>query len=113
MHDTLNDVGIVYLNSEPYAIAVMATNLSTLDAGYRFIQGVSRVAYRELSQFSLWRTANDFAPAAAPAALDVPAPAVAAPGARPDVQMWTPPSLPASALPVSASPAAEDPPAGT
>ncbi len=34
LHDTLNDVGVVYLNSEPYAIAVMATNLSTLDAGY-------------------------------------------------------------------------------
>jgi xanthine dehydrogenase YagT iron-sulfur-binding subunit len=42
LHDTLNDVGIVYLNSEPYVIAVMATNLPTLDAGYRFIHGVSR-----------------------------------------------------------------------
>lgn len=106
LHDTLNDVGIVYLNSEPYAIAVMATNLPTLDAGYRFIQGVSRVAYHELSAFSLWRAANDFAPAAP---FDVTAPAVAAgTSAARDLQMWTPPNLPASALPVSATPATED-----
>ena len=51
LHDTLNDVGIVYLDSEPYAIAVMATNLPTLDAGYRFIRGVSRLAYNELVRF--------------------------------------------------------------
>ncbi len=108
LHDTLNDVGIVYLNSEPYAIAVMATNLPTLDAGYRFIQGVSRVAYHELTQFSLWRTANAFTPAAA---FDIPAPALAGgPGAARDLQMWTPPSLPASALPVTAPPATEDSP---
>ena len=109
LHDTLNDVGIVYLNSEPYAIAVMATNLPTLDAGYRFIQGVSRIAYRQLSQFSLWRTANDFAPSA----FDVTAPISAAvPAAQRDLQMWTSLALPASALPVSAPPATEDP-AGT
>jgi len=52
LHDTLNDVGVVYLNHEPYAIAVMATNLSTLDAGYHFIQGVSRIAYSELARFA-------------------------------------------------------------
>jgi beta-lactamase class A len=91
LHDTLNDVGVVYLNNEPYAIAVMATNLPTLDAGYHFIQGVSRVAYDELARFSLWRQANDYsarpltaAPAVAPAA-DLPATST-----EPDLQMWSP-----------------------
>jgi beta-lactamase class A len=101
LHDTLNDVGIVYLNSEPYAIAVMATNLPTLDAGYRFIQGVSRVAYHELSLFGAWREANAFAPATAfgvtPANAEGPVPAR-------DLQMWTPPHIPANALPVNAPP---------
>jgi beta-lactamase class A len=105
LHDTLNDVGIVYLNSEPYAIAVMATNLPTLDAGYRFIQGVSKVAYHQLSLFSAWREANDFAPGTAfngaPPVADGPVPAR-------DVQMWTPPHVPANALPVDASAPTED-----
>jgi hypothetical protein len=109
LHDTLNDVGVVYLNSEPYAIAVMATNLSTLDAGYHFIQGVSRIAYNELARFSLWRQANDYTatPFVAPAAA-----ADASTSASPerDLQMWTP-SAPAGALPVSAPPPAEGQPA--
>ena len=34
LHDTLNDVGIVYPSDEqPYVIAVMTTNLSSLSAG--------------------------------------------------------------------------------
>jgi beta-lactamase class A len=106
LHDTLNDVGVVYLNNEPYAIAVMATNLSTLDAGYHFIQGVSRVAYTELARFSLWREANDFAtvpleavPATNPAGNAAP---------ERDLQMWTP-RTPANALPVNA-PAVNVPP---
>jgi beta-lactamase class A len=107
LHDTLNDVGVVYLNNEPYAIAVMATNLSTLDAGYHFIQGVSRVAYTELARFSLWRETNDYA--AAPfAAVPVTSPVSDAP--QRDLQMWTP-SAPANALPVNAAPVPEDQPA--
>jgi beta-lactamase class A len=102
LHDTLNDVGIVYLNSEPYAIAVMATNLPTLDSGYRFIQGVSRVAYHELSLFSAWREANAFTPAAAFNGAPAANPEVASP-AR-DLQMWTPPRTPANALPVNLPP---------
>jgi beta-lactamase class A len=97
LHDTLNDVGIVYLNSEPYAIAVMATNLPTLDAGYRFIRGVSRVAYDQLSRFETWRNAND--PLGAPAV---------GPADR-DMQMWSPPDPPANALPVTEPPAEEPP----
>jgi len=96
LHDTLNDVGIVFLNSEPYAIAVMATNLSTLDAGYRFIRGVSRVAYDELERFSQWREANGFAP-------------LPSTGPERDLQMWTPLSGPASALPVTIQPPEDQP----
>jgi beta-lactamase class A len=113
LHDTLNDVGIVYLNGEPYAIAVMATNLPTLDAGYQFIQGVSRVAYHEISRFSAWREANDLAaPGAAPAAAAPPAavPAALRSGPEQDLRMWTPVSTPANALPVTTPPrAGQDP----
>jgi hypothetical protein len=49
LHDTLNDVGIVFLNNDPYAIAVMTTHLPTLDAGRSFIRNVSRVAYEAFS----------------------------------------------------------------
>ncbi len=45
LHDTLNDVGIVFLKNEPYIIAVMTTQLPTLDAGRTFIRSVSRLAY--------------------------------------------------------------------
>jgi len=93
LHDTLNDVGIVYLNSEPYAIAVMATNLSTLDAGYRFIRGVSRLAYDELQRFGTWREANSFGPA--------PAFELAPANPTSDLRMWSPPSEPATALPLT------------
>src|ERR1700738_930979 len=51
LHDTLNDVGIVYLGGDPYVIAVMTTDLPTLDAGRRFIRGVSRLAYDALGRF--------------------------------------------------------------
>lgn len=50
LHDTLNDVGIVFLNDDPYAIAVMTTNLPTLDLGRTFIRQVSRVAYEAFSR---------------------------------------------------------------
>src|SRR5579875_264062 len=42
LHDTLNDVGIVFLRSTPYIIAVLTTHLADLDAGARFIQNVSK-----------------------------------------------------------------------
>jgi hypothetical protein len=92
----------------------MATNLPTLDAGYHFIQGVSRVAYDELARFSLWRQANDYsarpltaAPAVAPAA-DLPATST-----EPDLQMWAPKNPPVNALPLNpaAPPAADNSPA--
>ena len=55
LHDTLNDVGIVYDDNEPYVIAVMTTQLPDLDLGRRFIRKVSRIAYRELDRFATWR----------------------------------------------------------
>jgi beta-lactamase class A len=105
LHDTLNDVGIIYLNSEPYVMAVMTTNLPTLDAGYTFIHGVSRLAYNQLSRFTVWREANDVGP------LPLTANARPANSGNPqrDLQMWTPPVTPPSdALPVNI-PAAEQP----
>jgi beta-lactamase class A len=82
LHDTLNDVGIVYLNNCPYIIAVLTTQLPTLDAGRQFIRGVSRIAYDSFTKFALWREAN-------------PLPALADSSLRgadrsPDVKMWTP-----------------------
>ncbi len=47
LHDTLNDVGIVFGpgGDDPYVIAVMTTDLPTLESGRRFIRGVSKMAY--------------------------------------------------------------------
>jgi hypothetical protein len=86
LHDTLNDVGIVFLNNEPYVIAVMATNLPTLDAGYTFIRGISRVAYDAFKQYASWRAENggDLP------SIEAPTDPQAAPDAAPDQQMWTP-----------------------
>jgi beta-lactamase class A len=55
LHDTLNDVGVVYLDSEPYVIAVMTTNLPSLNSGRRFIRNVSRLAYTSFERMATWR----------------------------------------------------------
>jgi beta-lactamase class A len=99
LHDTLNDVGIVFLRNEPYIIAVMTTNLPTLDTGRRFIRGVSRMAYSALERFATWRLANNIPSLEADAQ---PHPAVAVP---PDVQMWeTPVRANAATLPLAPTP---------
>ena len=98
LHDTLDDVGIVFLADEPYAIAVMTTNLASLDAGRRFIHSVSRVAYDDLERFASWRIAN------LPTALPLAMPAISRTGNRTpaaDVNRWAPGG--ASAVPVDAS----------
>lgn len=89
LHDTLNDVGIVYLNNSPYIIAVLTTHLPTLDAGRQFIRGVSRLAYDSLERFANWRVANPLAGLAS-SALPVTDEA-------PDVKMWTPAQPPKNA----------------
>jgi hypothetical protein len=86
VHDTLDDVGIVFLNNEPYVIAVMATNLPTLDAGYHFIHGISRVAYAALQRFADWRAENG----GGTTVLDAPVAQAPVPLVAPDQRMWTP-----------------------
>jgi len=84
LHDTLNDVGIVYLNNSPYVIAVLTTHLPTLAAGRNFIRGVSRLVYTSFEKFALWRETNPL-----PGLADTGTP----PADRsPDVKMWTPPA---------------------
>jgi len=91
LHDTLNDVGIVYLgNDDPYIISVMTTHLPSLEAGRRFIRGVSRMAYDALARFATTRSALD---------------PIAQPAVAPDVLMWTASTGDASAAPPDAAPA--------
>ena len=88
LHDTLDDVGIVFLANAPYAIAVMTTNLASLEAGRRFIHSVSRVAYNDLERFGEWRMANL-------PSLPLPLPIALRPTGRyqppsPDAKTWAP-----------------------
>ena len=111
LHDTLNDVGIVFLADAPYAIAVMTTNLPSLDAGRRFIRDVSRVAYDELSRFGVWREAN-LPGFTLPLAL--PVVSKAAGPATPDLKMWSPPGHgEASAIPGDAAAPTPEPAGAT
>ncbi|MEA2664564.1 MAG: beta-lactamase class [Candidatus Eremiobacteraeota bacterium] len=97
LHDTLNDVGIVYVGEEPYVIAVMTTDLPTLDSGRRFIRGVSRMAYDALGRFASWREENGFVgvPESERAAPAIPDPVLTSPDAR----MWTPQQAQPAAAP--------------
>ena len=58
LHDTLNDVGIVYEGAAPYVIAVMTTRLPSLSVGRHFIRKVSRIAFDELGRFEKWRAGS-------------------------------------------------------
>jgi hypothetical protein len=82
LHDTLNDVGIVYMGSEPYVIAVMTTDLPTLDSGRRFIRGVSRMTYDAIGRFAMWRERNGYP-------FDLPVDGSNPPPETPDQMMWT------------------------
>lgn len=107
LHDTLNDVGIVYLNNEPYVIAVLTTHLPTLDAGRRFIRGVSRLAYDALERLASWRESNPL-----PVVGEVaPGAAAADHVSAPDVKMWTSPSAVGAALATDSDAAPAAPPA--
>lgn len=94
LHDTLNDVGIVYLGADPYVIAVMTTDLPTLDSGRRFIRGVSRMAFDAFGRFASWRQENRFPIGVPTAERVVPASTTT----TPEQQMWTP-ARPATAAP--------------
>ena len=88
LHDTLNDVGIVYRDQEPYVIAVMTTQLPDLDVGRAFIRKVSRLAYDSFSRFAAWREDAGIAAFAVDTPAGSPGAAVAAPALAPDAQMW-------------------------
>jgi len=89
LDDTLNDVGIVY-GAEPYVIAVMTTNLSSLDSGRSFIRRISRVAYSTMEKFAQWRAANPQPQSDAGASANSAATAATASDTAtiPDVPMW-------------------------
>jgi len=103
LHDTLNDVGIVYEGTDPYVIAVMTTDLRTLSSGRRFIRGVSRLAYDALGKFAAWRGVNDFNP---DAESERAPPTDAAPPTA-DQQMWTPQNVPAPVAAPATTPTPE------
>ena len=46
LHDTLNDVGIVYLDGAPYVFCAFTTHLADLDDGERFIRAASKLTYQ-------------------------------------------------------------------
>ncbi|MGH7729333.1 MAG: serine hydrolase [Vulcanimicrobiaceae bacterium] len=55
LHDTLDDVGIVFGDREPYVIAVMTTRLSDLEVGRTFIRRISKIAYAEIVRLGAMR----------------------------------------------------------
>ncbi len=103
LHDTLNDVGIVYQENEPYVIAVMTTQLPDLDLGRAFIHRVSRLTYDELSRFAAWREDQGIA-AFSPddASYSSRDGSLAGANSSPDEQMWD--STPGVAAPGGAAP---------
>ena len=99
LHDTLNDVGIVYSEQEPYVIAVMTTQLSDLDVGRSFIHKVSRLAYDDFGRFATWREGAGIAAFST----GMPGDAVAAPAIAPDAQMWNGAPYPPAPEPTDSS----------
>ncbi len=102
LHDTLNDVGIVYHEDEPYVIAVMTTELPSLGLGRSFIHKVSRIAYDELGRFASWREERGIAAFS----LEKPV-APLAQALAPDEAMWN--AAPAPALGVPPADGAQEP----
>ncbi len=108
LHDTLNDVGIVYLRGEPYVIAVMTTHLPSLALGRGFIRHVSRLTYSAFQRLERWREESGLPAFAAGGAtgLDGENGAPDSQPLAPDIQMWTPPDDAPAAAPGPAAPAA-------
>jgi beta-lactamase class A len=55
LHDTLNDVGIVYLNGAPYVFCAFTTHMTDLDVGERFIRVASKLTYLAFASQALPR----------------------------------------------------------
>jgi beta-lactamase class A len=106
LHDTLNDVGIVYLRGEPYVIAVMTTHLPSLALGRGFIRRVSRLTFSAFERLERWREDSGLPAFAAGGAtvLDGGGAQPSQPLA-PDLQMWTTPGDTSAAPPGAAVPA--------
>jgi beta-lactamase class A len=97
LHDTLNDVGIVYLSGEPYVIAVMTTRLRSLSTGRHFIRNVSKITYDEIGRLEAWRQ-NSGLPAFTMAVRPKSASSQAL---APDLKMWGVSDAPPFTLPGS------------
>ena len=95
LHDTLNDVGIVYQEGEPYVIAVMTTQLPDLGVGRAFIHKVSRIAYDALGRFETWRETAGIAAFSPSAPLADDGTGATQPLA-PDLKMWDSAPAPAA-----------------
>ena len=97
LHDTLNDVGIVFRAEEPYVIAVMTTQLPSLPVGRTFIHRVSRLAYDSLGRLAHWRRL-----AGVPGfklGIAAPRDGTTSSSLAPDLQMWGAESEAAPLLP--------------
>ena len=101
LHDTLNDVGIVELQREPYVIAVMTTHLPSLDMGRTFIRGISRLTYQMMQRVADWREQSQLAPADAFLR-----------STPPDLRLWLPKGTAPSAAAPDAGSVGSSPPAG-
>jgi hypothetical protein len=107
LHDTLNDVGIVYLRGEPYVIAVMTTHLPSLALGRGFIRRVSRLTFAAFERLERWREDSGLPAFAAggAAVLDAGGGAQPSQPLAPDIQLWTTPGDTSAAPPGAAAPA--------
>ena len=100
LHDTLNDVGIVYLSDEPYVIAVMTTHLPSLSVGRRFIRGVSKLAYSAFEHFATWRSSMGLPGFGSDQSREaLTAPAGGSQPLSPDIEMWSSPTTTDDATP--------------
>ena len=86
LHDTLNDVGIVFRANEPYVIAVMTTQLPSLPMGRRFIHDVSKLTYDEFGRFALWREGEGLP--GFTLGMAAPTTGTTSSSLAPDLQMW-------------------------
>jgi beta-lactamase class A len=108
LHDTLNDVGIVFRANEPYVIAVMTTQLPSLPLGRQFIQRVSKLTYDEFGRFSHWRVSEGLP--AFRLGMAAPRQGTTSASLAPDLQMWNAddssalPELPPAGAPVDGVP---------
>jgi beta-lactamase class A len=79
LHDTLNDVGVVFETNAPYVLSIMTTNLPALSKGRSFIRGVSKLTFEQMGELATLRAS----------AIPDADPTDAFPPISPDVPVWT------------------------